>query len=164
MKVTARTPSSLASTSRGRRGGTRSAVATNSTRRHSPRAAPAVAAKMATKTPAAATPNDQPPSPSLTLSRSEDSASALMTASFLHHPHKESSSSWGAKWTTASTSRTHCSPRWRSWSRRATRWPGRRPPGGSSSRRTSRRAEIGGPSRTWPPYRCTRCSSCDRCY
>uniref|UniRef100_A0A8D8H898 (northern house mosquito) hypothetical protein n=1 Tax=Culex pipiens TaxID=7175 RepID=A0A8D8H898_CULPI len=140
MKVTARTPSSLASTSRGRRGGTRSVAATNSTRRHSPRAAP-VDAKMVTKTPAAATPNDQ-----------------------LHHPHKESSSSWGAKWTTASTSRTHCSPRWRSWSRRATRWPGRRPPGGSSSRRTSRRAEIGGPSRTWPPYRCTRCSSCDRCY
>lgn len=57
-QVTARTPSSLASTSRGRRGDTRSVAATNSTRRHSPRA-PAVAAKMATKTPAAATPNDQ---------------------------------------------------------------------------------------------------------
>lgn len=57
-QVTTRTPSSLASTSRGRRGGTRSVAATNSTRRHSPRAAP-VDAKMVTKTPAAATPNDQ---------------------------------------------------------------------------------------------------------
>ena len=48
----------------------------------------------------------------------------------LHHPHKEYSSSWAvrsaAKAMARSTSPTRSSPRWRSWSRRGTRWPGRK--------------------------------------
>ena len=93
---------------------------------------------------------------------------------------------------TMPTSPILSSPRWRSSSKMATRWSGRKLPGndlflhithilatiihsfiiiisrsiagGSSSRRTWRKVATAGASPMWPPCRFTRSSSCAACY
>lgn len=80
---------------------------------------------------------------------------------FQAHPQPNASSSSSAKMPTTTLTRAiRSSPKWRSWSARATRWNGRRPLAGSSSKRTWKRAATAGRSLMLPHSHYTPSSNC----